>query len=78
MLDDYDRKLLAQITAEHELIVLEMEKAREREQLQFRMDVATSFRKDSNVKSLETRLRRKAARDITARMMSVGERILGL
>lgn len=73
-----DNKLLRQVLGEYRRLVVEKELAERFEKNRVATEIARGLKHDGVIKQIQTRRRKAIARDITARMTSVAEGMLGL
>jgi len=77
-LNDDEKLLLAKVIGEYLQLVAEKKRAAELDDIRLALDIATSLKYDGIIVKTHNRRRRAIAKQITDRMTSVAERMLGL
>ena len=73
-----ENELLRQVLGEYRRLKIEKHLAARFERNRVRIEIANSLKHDGVIKRADTLARRRLSREITARMMSVAEGMLGL
>lgn len=77
-LDDDEKLLLAKVIGEYLQIVAEKKQAAHLEDIRLALDIANSLRQDGTIIKNHNHKRRAVAKQVTDRMTSYAERMLGL
>lgn len=77
-LDADEKLLLAKVIGEYLELVAEKKRAAELEDIRLALDIAASLKRDGIIPKTYDRERRAAAKQVTDRMTSYAERMLGL